>query len=121
MVAGGGADYAQLKKVSEGLRQALLKITGVIKVDIYGAQDERIYVEFSHAKLATLGIQPQAIFDSLAKQNAITPAGVVETSSQRVSLRVTGALDGAQAVAETPAAAHSRGVRLGHIPPVTPR
>src|ERR1700744_4247575 len=45
MVTGHGADYAQLKKVSEGLRQALLKITGVTKVDIYGTQDEKIYVE----------------------------------------------------------------------------
>jgi len=119
MVTGDGADYAQLKKVSEGLRQALLKITGVTKVDIYGTQDEKIYVEFSHAKLATLGIQPQQIFDSLAKQNAITPGGVVETSSQRVSLRVTGALDGAQAVAETPVEANGRVFRLGDIATVT--
>ena len=119
MVTGDGADYAQLKKVSEGLRQALLKITGVVKVDIYGTQDEKIYVEFSHAKLATLGIQPQQIFDSLAKQNAITPGGVVETNSQRVSLRVTGALDGAQAVAETPVEAGGRVFRLGDIATVT--
>jgi multidrug efflux pump subunit AcrB len=119
MVTGDGADYAQLKKVSEGLRQALLKITGVVKVDIYGTQDEKIYVEFSHAKLATLGIQPQQIFDSLAKQNAITPGGVVETNSQRVSLRVTGALDGAQAVAETPVEANGRVFRLGDIATVT--
>ncbi len=119
MVTGDGADYAQLKKVSEGLRQALLKITGVIKVDIYGTQDEKIYVEFSHAKLATLGIQPQQIFDSLAKQNSITPGGVVETSSQRVTLRVTGALDGAQAVAETPVEANGRVFRLGDIATVT--
>jgi multidrug efflux pump len=119
MVTGDGADYAQLKKVSEGLRQALLKITGVIKVDIYGTQDEKIYVEFSHAKLATLGIQPQQIFDSLAKQNSITPGGVVETSSQRVTLRVTGALDGAQAVAETPVEADGRVFRLGDIATVS--
>ena len=119
MVTGDGADYAQLKKVAEGLRQALLKITGVTKVDIYGTQDEKIYVEFSHAKLATLGIQPQQIFDSLAKQNAITPGGVVETSSQRVTLRVTGALDGAQAVAETPVEANGRVFRLGDIATVT--
>ncbi len=119
MVTGNGADYAQLKKVSEGLRQALLKITGVVKVDIYGTQDEKIYVEFSHAKLATLGIQPQQIFDSLAKQNAITPGGIVETNAQRVSLRVTGALDGAQAVAETPVEAGGRVFRLGDIATVT--
>src|SRR6202521_2106002 len=51
MMIGEGADYAQLKKAAEGLRQRLLKVPGVTKVDLYGTQDERIYVEFSHAKL----------------------------------------------------------------------
>jgi multidrug efflux pump subunit AcrB len=118
-MTGDGADYAQLKKVAEGLRQRLLRVEGVTKVNLYGTQDERIYVEFSHAKLATLGIAPQAIFDSLAKQNAVTPAGTVETSSQRVALRVTGALDGARAVAETPVESNGRVFRLGDIATVT--
>src|SRR6201996_6386724 len=65
MMTGDGADYAQLKKTAEGMRQRLLKVPGVTKVDIYGTQDEKIFVEFSHAKLATLGITPQALFDSL--------------------------------------------------------
>lgn len=119
MMTGDGADYAQLKKVSEGFRQRLLKVPGVTKVDVYGNQDERIFVEFSHAKLATLGITPQALFDSLAKQNNVTPAGTVETSSQRVPLRVTGALDGAKAVAETPVESNGRVFRLGDIATVT--
>lgn len=119
MMTGAGADYAQLKKAAEGLRQRLLKVPGVTKVDIYGTQDERIFVEFSHAKLATLGLTPQALFDSLAKQNNVVPAGTVETSSQRVPLRVTGALDGAQAVAETPVESNGRVFRLGDIASVT--
>src|SRR5947199_173524 len=119
MMTGDGADYAQLKKVAEAFRQRLLKINSVAKVDLYGTQDERIYVEFSHAKLATLGITPQALFDSLAKQNNVTPAGTVETSSQRVPLRVTGALDGVKAVAETPVESNGRVFRLGDIAPVT--
>src|ERR1700757_474957 len=119
MMTGDGADYAQLKKAAEGLRQRLLKVTGVTKVDIYGTQDEKIFVEFSHAKLATLGITPQALFDSLAKQNNVVPAGTVETSSQRVPLRVTGALDGAKAVAETPVESNGRVFRLGDIATVT--
>src|SRR6267154_205752 len=88
-------------------------------VDLYGTQDEKIFVEFSHAKLATLGITPQALFDSLAKQNNVVPAGTVETSSQRVPLRVTGALDGAKAVAETPVESNGRVFRLGDIATVT--
>src|SRR5213080_2216573 len=119
MMTGDGADYAQLKKTAEGMRQRLLKVTGVTKVNLYGSQDERIFVEFSHAKLATLGITPQALFDSLAKQNNVTPAGTVETSSQRVPLRVTGALDGAKAVAETPVESNGRVFRLGDIATVT--
>ncbi|MDB5634297.1 MAG: multidrug transporter AcrB, partial [Tardiphaga sp.] len=119
MMTGEGADYARLKKAAEGLRQRLLKVTGVTKVNLYGTQDEKIYVEFSHAKLATLGITPQTLFDSLAKQNAITPAGTVETSSQRVPLRVTGALDGAKTVAETPVESNGRTFRLGDIATVT--
>ena len=119
MLTGDGADYAQLKKVAEAMRQHLLKVPNVVKVNLYGVQDERIYVEFSHAKLATLGVTPQALFDSLAKQNVVAPAGVVETSSQRVPLRVTGALDGADAVAATPVEANGRVFRLGDIATVT--
>jgi multidrug efflux pump len=73
MLTGEGADYAQLKRVAEGLRQRLLKVPSVVKVNLYGVQDEKIFVEFSHAKLATLGIPPQALFDSLQKQNASRP------------------------------------------------
>src|SRR5437667_664272 len=119
MMTADGADYAQLKKAAEGMRQRLLKVPGVTKVNLYGTQDERIYVEFSHAKLATLGITPQALFDSLAKQNNVVPAGTVETSSQRVPLRVTGALDGVKAVAETPVERNGRVFRLGDIATVT--
>jgi multidrug efflux pump len=119
MMTGDGADYKQLKTTAEGFRQRLLKVKGVTKVDLYGVQDERIFVEFSHAKLATLGITPQALFDSLARQNNVVPAGTVETNSQRVPLRVTGALDGAKAVAETPVESNGRVFRLGDIATVT--
>jgi multidrug efflux pump subunit AcrB len=119
MLTGEGADYAQLKKVAEGLRQRLLKADGVVKVNLYGVQDERIFVEFSHAKLATLGITPQTLFEALARQNAVTPAGTVETAAQRIPLRVTGALDGVRAVAETPVEAGGRTFRLGDVARVT--
>ena len=118
-LTGEGASYAQLKRVAEDVRQRLLRIPNVTKVNIYGAQDEKIFVEFNHAKLATLGITPQAIFQSLAKQNAVTPAGVIETSAQRLALRVTGALDGEKAVAETPVEAGGRVFRLGDIATVS--
>src|SRR5215203_3794155 len=119
MLTGEGADYAQLKAVADGLRQRLLKVPSAVKVNPYGVQDEKIFVEFSHAKLATLGIPPQALFDSLQRQNAVVPAGTIETGAQRIPLRITGALDGARAVAETPVEAAGRTFRLGDIATVT--
>jgi multidrug efflux pump len=119
MLTADGADYAQMKKVAEAFRQRLLKVKNVTKVNLYGTQDEKIYVEFSHAKLATLGITPDQLFQSLARQNAVVPAGVLETTAQRVPLRVTGALDGVKAVAETPVEANGRVFRVGDIATVT--
>jgi len=119
MLTADGAGYAQMKKVAEALRQRLLKVKDVTKVNLYGTQDEKIFLEFSHSKLATLGITPDQMFQSLAKQNAVVSAGVVETGAQRVPLRVTGALDGVKAVAETPVEANGRVFRLGDIATVT--
>lgn len=119
MLSGDGADYAQLKAVAEGFKQRLLRVPNVVKVNLYGAQDEKIFVEFSHAKLATLGVPVQSIFDSLQKQNAVVAAGVVETDAQRVPLRITGAFDGVKAVSETPIEANGRTFRLGDIATIT--
>jgi multidrug efflux pump len=119
MVTADGADFAALKRIAERLKVELLRVPDVTKVNIYGQQEERIFVEFSHAKLATLGISPQSLFDSLARQNSVVATGVVETAAQRVALRVTGALDGAKAVAETPVEAGGRTFRLGDIASVT--
>src|SRR6201987_5661459 len=119
MLTAEGADYAQMKKVAEALRQRLLKVKDVTKVNLYGTQDEKIFVEFSNAKLATLGVTTDQLFQSLARQNAVVPAGVLETTAQRVPLRVTGALDGAKAVAETPVEANGRVFRVGDIATVT--
>jgi multidrug efflux pump subunit AcrB len=119
MITAPGADAAQKKRVAEALRQRLLKVPAVTKVTLYGVQDERIFVEFSHAKLATLGVPPQTLFDSLARQNAVAPAGTVQSGAQRIPLRITGALDGERAVAETPVEANGRVFRLGDIATIT--
>ncbi|MGJ0454735.1 MAG: efflux RND transporter permease subunit [Methylocystis sp.] len=114
-VTGDGADYHVLDKVVQTLRQRLLAVQDVIKVDVYGDQGRRIFVEFSEAKLASLAIQPQAVFDSLAKQNAINDAGVFETSSNRVRVQVTSDLKGADAIAAIPIEANGKVIRLGDI------
>ena len=85
-----GADYspAELKRIAEDARQRLLRVKDVSKVVLVGDRPEKVFVEFSHAKLATLGVTPRQVFDSLAKQNAITPAGSVDTAHDRVFVRV---------------------------------
>jgi len=112
-----GQDFTprQLRDEAEAIRQELLRVPGVTKVRFYGEQDERIYVEFSHAKLATLGIAPQTVFASIAKQNAVTPAGELETAADTIRLRVDGALTGVDALAAVPVESGGRVFRLGDI------
>jgi multidrug efflux pump subunit AcrB len=118
-ITGDGASYAQLKDVAEALRKRIQRVPDVTKVDLFGDQAERIFVEFSHAKLATLGIPLQTLFDSIGKQNALTPAGEFQTDAQRLPLRVTGAQQGAETVAETPVSAGGQTFRLGDVANVT--
>ncbi|MGP9811583.1 efflux RND transporter permease subunit [Rhodopseudomonas sp. NSM] len=112
-------DYADLKRLAEQVRQRLLKVPNVSKVTIYGTQDERIFVDFDHVKLANLGIAPRTIFDSLARQNDLAPVGMVQTQSTRIPLRVSGAFDGVRAVEETPIASNGTVIRLGDIASVS--
>ena len=118
-ITGDGASYAQLKLVAEALRKRLQSVPDVTKVDLYGEQAERIFVETNYAKLATLGVPVQTMFDSLAKQNALASAGEFQTQAQRVPLRVTGALQGVDAVAETPVFVNGQTFRLGDIAKVS--
>jgi multidrug efflux pump len=119
MLTADGLDLGRLTDVAEEMRQRLLRVPEVNKVDLIGTQGERIYVEFSHVKLATLGVEPRAVFDSLARQNAVTPAGSFETDATAIPLRITGALDGVAAVEAVPVAAGDRVFRLGDIATVS--
>ena len=128
MLSAEGLDLGRLKDTADHIRQRLLRVPDVKKVDLIGTQPERIYVEFSHVKLATLGIAPRAIFASLARQNAVAPSGRFETKAASIPVRVTGALDGIAAIEAVPVAANGRVFRLGDIasvrrgfvdPPVT--
>lgn len=118
-VSGEGANYHQLDQLVEVLRQRLLETPDAVKVNVYGNQDRKIFVEFSQAKLASLGIGPLSIFDSLAKQNAVNAAGVFETPTNRVRLEVSGELKGADAIAATPIDANGQVFRLGDVATVT--
>ena len=115
MLTADGLTLAELKVRADDIRQRLLRVPDVNKVDIIGEQPQRIFIEFSHAKLATLGLTPQQIFDSVTRQNAVVAGGSVDTSSDRINLRVTGAFSGVEAIAAVPVQADGRVFRLGDI------
>ncbi|MBP5996933.1 MAG: efflux RND transporter permease subunit [Azonexus sp.] len=110
-----GLDYPQLKDIAERLRDDLLRIPGVGKVELFGIQDEKIFVELSNAKLATLGVDQTTIIQALSQQNAVAGAGFFETASERIQIRPGGAFDTVQAVADTLIRSGSRSFRLGDI------
>ncbi|MNO45480.1 Multidrug export protein AcrF [compost metagenome] len=110
-----GEPQRLLVRDAEALRQRLLHVPGVKKVNIIGEQAERIFVEFSHERLATLGIGPQEVFAALNAQNALTPAGSVETKGPQVFLRLDGAFDELQKVRDTPVVAQGRTLKLSDV------
>ncbi|WAC00541.1 efflux RND transporter permease subunit [Pseudomonas putida] len=110
-----GEPQRQLVRDAETLRQQLLHVPGVKKVNIIGEQAERIFVSFSHDRLATLGITPQDIFSALANQNALSPAGSVETQGPQVVIRVDGAFDQLAKIRETPVVAQGRPLKLSDV------
>ena len=110
-----GEPQRALVREAESLRQRLLHVAGVKKVNIIGEQPERIYVEFSQERLATLGVSPQAVFAALNNQNALTPAGSVETKGPSVFIRLDGAFDELQRIRDTPVVAAGRSIKLSDI------
>lgn len=110
-----GASAIELSDLAETLRQGFLRVPGVEKVQLFGEQDPKIYVDISYSKLATLGIPASAIFDALAAQNAVVPSGSVDTPAETVEIRVSGSLNGVEAVASVPIEAGGKTFRLGDV------
>jgi multidrug efflux pump subunit AcrB len=110
-----GEPQRTLVRDAETLRQRLLRVPGVKKVNIIGEQAERIYLEFSHERLATLGVSPQDVFAALQSQNALTPAGSVETRGPQVLVRLDGAFDQLEKIRDTPVVAQGRTLKLSDI------
>ncbi|HUE90501.1 efflux RND transporter permease subunit [Pseudomonas sp.] len=110
-----GEPQRLLVRDAERLRQRLLHVPGVKRVNIVGEQPERIFVELSHERLATLGIGPQEVFAALNGQNVLTPAGSVETQGPQVFIRLDGAFDELQKIRDTPVVAQGRTLKLSDI------
>jgi multidrug efflux pump subunit AcrB len=110
-----GMPPRELSREAETLRQRLLHVPGVKKVNIQGERPERIFVDFSYARLANLGVTPRDIFSALQSQNAVTPAGSIDTNGPQVFMRLDGAYDDLQKIRDTPIAAGGRTLRLADI------
>ena len=114
-LTGEGFDYAVLKDYADRVQLELQRIDDVGKVELIGLQEERIWIEVSNTRLATLGIPMQAVQQALAQQNAVAPAGFFETPSERVQLRVDGAFVSVEDIRDFPIRVGDRTVRLGDI------
>jgi len=114
-----GFSQRELRDYVEAARSRLLQVPDVEKIDILGAQDERIFVEFSLEKLAGLGLDRAALVAALQAQNLVRPSGVVQTGDERVTIRVSGAFRSEQDVLDVNFVAGGRIVRLGDIAEVT--
>ena len=110
-----GMPMRQLTREAEAVRQRLLHVPGVKKVDILGERPERVFVEFSHERLATLGTDAATVLAALSAQNAVTPAGSIDTAGPRVLLRLDGAYADEKDVAETPIRAGGRTLKLSDV------
>jgi multidrug efflux pump subunit AcrB len=110
-----GMPMRDLVRQAEVIRQDLLHVPGVKKINILGERPEQIFVEFSYAKLATLGISAQDIAAALQRQNTVTPAGSIDTRGPQVFIRFDGAYNSVQAIAETPIVAAGRTLKLSDL------
>ncbi|WP_236328302.1 efflux RND transporter permease subunit [Enterobacter bugandensis] len=110
-----GEPQRQLVRDAEGLRQQLLHVPGVKKVNIIGEQAERIYIAFSHNRLATMGLSPQDIFNALNDQNALAAAGAIETRGAQIFIRLDGAFDELQKIRDTPLVAQGKTLTLSDV------
>ncbi|MGE8032415.1 efflux RND transporter permease subunit [Enterobacter mori] len=110
-----GEPQRLLVRDAETMRQQLLHVPGVKKVNIIGEQAERIYISFSHERLATLGLSPQDIFNALNNQNVLTAAGSIETRGAQIFIRLDGAFDTLRKIRDTPFIAQGKTLKLSDV------
>jgi multidrug efflux pump subunit AcrB len=118
-VKGDGISHAELSDQAELIKRRLLKVPMVKKVDIYGKQAKKVYVEFSHQRLAALGITPVMIAESLRNQNSLLGAGSIDTQGDRVLVRVSGQFRSEDDIRNVPITAGGRTIKLGDFTTIT--
>src|SRR5271163_3811562 len=114
-VTADGFTHRELKDYVEDIRSRLMQVPDVAKIEILGAQDEKIFVEFSVQQLAGLGIDRSALTAALAAQNIVSPSGILQTGNERLILRVSGAFESEQDILGVNFVANGRLIRLRDI------
>ena len=114
-LTGQGFDYAVLKDYADRVQLQLQRVKNVGKVDILGLQDEKIWIELSNTRLASLGLPLQTVQQALAEQNSVSATGFFETATDRVQLRVSGHFETVEQIREFPLRVGERTFRLGDI------
>lgn len=114
-LSGKGFDYALKRDTADRIQLELQRIGDVGKVDLVGLQEERVWVELSNTRLATLGIDAASVQQALAQQNAVSNTSFFETASDRVQLRVSGQFQGVDDIVNFPIRAGERTLKLGDI------
>ena len=110
-----GFSFRELRDYVEAARSRLLHVPDVSKIEVLGAQEERIFIEFSTERLAALRLDYQTILASLQAQNLVRPAGTIQTAQERVLLRVSGSFDSERDIESVNLVAGDRIFRLGDI------
>jgi len=114
-ITADGFTHRELKDYAEDIRSRLMQVPDVAKIEILGAQDEKIFVEFSVQQLAGLGIDRSALAAALAAQNIVSPSGIVQTGNERLTLRVSGAFESERDILRVNFVANGRLIRLRDI------
>jgi multidrug efflux pump len=112
---GDGFTMSDLRDNVEDVRRELLRIPDVSKIELVGVVDDKIYVEISNTKIGALGIDANSIAQQLQAQNAIIPAGVIQTKDNAISMRVSGNFETVKSVQALELAVNGRTIRLGDI------
>ncbi|NML60723.1 efflux RND transporter permease subunit [Massilia sp. RP-1-19] len=112
-LSGDGFNYAEMKDHADFVRQQLLRVPLVAKVEQFGVQDEKITIEFSHKKFSQLGVPFDVIVNQIATQNAIEASGVMVTPTDNLQVRVTGALQDVKELESLQLRANGATFRLG--------
>jgi multidrug efflux pump len=112
-LSGDGFTYAEVKDYADFVRQQLLHVPTVAKVELFGVQDEKINIEFSHKKFAQLGIPLEAVVGQINAQNAVESTGVLVTPTDNLQVRVTGAMRSVKDLENLELRANGIAFRLG--------